>query len=321
MNRSTHSAIVGSIKRIGVFSDKFCSQTVFPLLYGHGVIAYFSDRRPKISSYTVFLSVQKNYPNDSVKMKSQQRNIRNGKHKRASAETALRPDIPFGKWITTVSLDISDSVTETILLTVNRDLPIDLMFHAENAVPALHKGNISERPHDVVAYGRKIIEFQCSAGGKLIGFDIQFNAFIWKQAVPKLNRRRLFNIFRKIERYVVRFIIGDNLQRRSFLMIAYMKRRNKCDSFFCGTAFEVSSFEIIFDFDRLLWTWLYIYYSLFWKRYTAMKWRPVKSAEFFLLIFVLDFRKALWYPCWMKGVRSCQRTELSHSDTAWKTAK
>ena len=104
----------------------------------------------QISGKAVFFSVQKHDADNSCEMKIAKRDIRNGEHQRTSREAALCPNVFPGKGISPVTFDIADGIMEHIGRAVDGKHPIHRVMHAENAVSALHEGEISERSHDVV---------------------------------------------------------------------------------------------------------------------------------------------------------------------------
>ena len=57
-----------------------------------------------------------------------------------------------------VTLQITDRAAKNIRNSVHFNFSVYGMPHAVNAVPALHKRNIAERPHDIIFYGGKRTE-------------------------------------------------------------------------------------------------------------------------------------------------------------------
>lgn len=99
-------------------------------------------------------------------------------HKRTIVETALHPNILFRKRITSVPLHVSDPIFKFIYLSIYGDLFVDLVFHTENAVSALHKRNKLKRTHNIVPDRRKTAEFQYSVSGEVVDLNVQSDTFI-----------------------------------------------------------------------------------------------------------------------------------------------
>ncbi len=164
----------------------------------------------------------------------------------------MRPDIFLRKRTTPVTFCISHSIPEDILLSIQRNLPIDGMPHTVNAVSALHKWYKMKGSHDVIFDWRTLVKSQGSMQFNLAVLDINPNTLIGKYVVSKPYGRGSFFIVRSIEVYVISLLIRNYLQGSVFLMVAAMQCRNKRDCLIRGSAFEISAFEIIFDMPSLL---------------------------------------------------------------------
>lgn len=110
----------------------------------------------QIGSKAVLLPPEKDNANDAGEMEAA--DVRNGQHQRALRKAALGPYISLGKRISPVALRIADGVPERIGRAIDRNFPIYPVAHTENAVPALHKGNVSEGAHNVIGQRRKVAE-------------------------------------------------------------------------------------------------------------------------------------------------------------------
>lgn len=104
----------------------------------------------QVGGKAVFFSTQKDNADDSGKMVATKRDIRYGEHQCTIRKTALRPCIFAWKGITPVTFDISDGIMEYKGRAVDEKHTVYRVPHTVNAVPALHEGHPSKRPHDVV---------------------------------------------------------------------------------------------------------------------------------------------------------------------------
>ena len=146
----------------------------------------------QVGGKAVFFSTQKDNADDSGEMNPAQWDVRYGEHQRTIRKTALRPCIFAWKGITPVAFDISDGILKPIGRFVNENRPIYRMPHTVNAVPALHEGHPSKRPHDVVFDRREgtkpnratCMEFWC--------LNIQHDAFLSKSIPGNANLIVLF---------------------------------------------------------------------------------------------------------------------------------
>lgn len=232
MDRSAHSAIVGSIKRIRIFSDKLCSQTIFPLLYDHGIIADFSYRRPKISRYTVFDNEAFNIPFDFSEYIEKPSAIKLGDS--LFSDKGIKLDIK------------TDKLTACGTLKFNNLSPIcyDIMGPFRYVPFMQCRHSVFSMKHEI--NGQILINGQRYLFRNGIGYiegDRGYSfpeRYIWTQCCFSGGSLMLSVADIPLLGFHFNGIIGvvllngeeHNLQRRSFLMIAYMKCRNKCDSFF-----------------------------------------------------------------------------------------
>ena len=104
----------------------------------------------QIGGKAVFFSMQEDNADDPGEMNPTKWNFSNREHQGTVREAALRPCVFPGKGISPVAFDISDGILEHIGRTVEGKRPIYRVMHTENAVPALHEGNIPKWTHDVV---------------------------------------------------------------------------------------------------------------------------------------------------------------------------
>lgn len=131
----------------------------------------------QIGGKAVFFSVQKYNADDSGEMNPAQRDIRDGEYQRATQETALGPHIFAGKRIPPVAFQVTDGILEHIWRAIDGKRPIHRVVHAANAVLALHKRHISERPHDVILDWRKWAKPNGAGGMEVRHADVQHDAF------------------------------------------------------------------------------------------------------------------------------------------------
>lgn len=118
-------------------------------------------------------------------METKQGNVCNGQHKRALRKGTLRPNIFLRKGTTPVTLRISYSVLENVLLSIQRNLPIDSMSHTVNAVSALHEWHKMKGPHNVIFDWRTLVKSQSSMHINLAVLNINPDTLIGKYVVPK----------------------------------------------------------------------------------------------------------------------------------------
>ena len=181
---------------------------------------------PQIGGKAVFFSMPKDNADDSGKMVATKRDIRSGEHQCTIRKTALRPCIFAWKGITPVTFDISDGIPKPIGRFVNENRPIYRMPHTVNAVPALHEGHPSTRPHDVVfdrCEGTKsdratCTEFRC--------LDVQCDAFLSKSIPGNANLTVLFLKIRVGEWRLERLRVGNQLYGAEFGLFGSVHRRN-----------------------------------------------------------------------------------------------
>ena len=134
----------------------------------------------QIGGKSVFFSVQKHNTDDSGEMKTAQRNICDGEHQRPIRVTALCPCVFAGKRMSPVAFHIADGIMEHIGRAIDGKHPIHRVTHAENAVSALHKGNIPKWPHNVIPDWREWTEPN-RAGDTEVGYpDVQRDALFSK---------------------------------------------------------------------------------------------------------------------------------------------
>lgn len=72
----------------------------------------------------------------------------------------LCPKVVLWERITSVSLDVSNTVMKGELLIAYHDLTVDFVDHAVNAVPALHKRNKGEGAHNIIPNGCKRLKVE-----------------------------------------------------------------------------------------------------------------------------------------------------------------
>ena len=104
----------------------------------------------QIGGKAVFFSVQKHDADDAREVKTAQRDIPNGEHQRTVWKTTLCPGVFAWEGISPVTFHIADGILEHIGRAIDGKYPIHRVTHAENAVPALHEGNIPKWPHNVI---------------------------------------------------------------------------------------------------------------------------------------------------------------------------
>lgn len=101
-------------------------------------------------------------------------------HQPAIHKIALSPGVFLGERISPVTFHIADSVLEHIGRSIDGKRSIHPMTHTENVVSALHEGNISERPHDVILDWRERAKPN-GTGGKEAGcLNVKCNAIFCK---------------------------------------------------------------------------------------------------------------------------------------------
>lgn len=138
MNGSVHQAMTWRSKGMWIFPEQSCRQLIIALLYSNRILVHILYLCTKVCGNAMLFSIYQNHADNSRKMKSEHRNIRNRQHQRTVIKMALRPYIIFWERTAAVSLDVSDSVLKNILLSIDCNLPIDLLSHTVNAVSALH---------------------------------------------------------------------------------------------------------------------------------------------------------------------------------------
>ena len=134
----------------------------------------------QVGGKAVFFSTQKDNADDSGKMVATKRDIRYGEHQCIIRKTALRPCIFAWKGITPVTFDISDGIMEHKGRAVDEKRTVYRVPHTVNAVPALHEGNISEWPHDVIFDRREKTKPDRAICTEFRRLDIQRDAFLPK---------------------------------------------------------------------------------------------------------------------------------------------
>lgn len=180
----------------------------------------------QVGGKAVFFSTQKDNADDSGKMVATKRDIRYGEHQCTIRETALRPCIFAWKGITPVAFDISDGIMEHKGRAIDEKHTVYRVPHTVNAVPALHEGHPSKRPHDVV-FDRRVrtkpnratcTEFWC--------LNIQHDAFLSKSIPGNANLTVLFLKIRVGEWHLERLRVGNQLYGAEFGLFGSVHGRN-----------------------------------------------------------------------------------------------
>ena len=134
----------------------------------------------QIGGKTVFFSPQMHNADDSCEVKTTKWDFGNREHQRTSREAALCPNVFPGKGISPVTFHISDGILKHVGCFVDGNRPIYRVPHAKNTMPALHEGNISERPHDVIFDRRERTKLDRAICTEFRRLDIQRDAFLPK---------------------------------------------------------------------------------------------------------------------------------------------
>lgn len=165
----------------------------------------------QVGGKAIFFSMQKDNADGSGKMEATERDIRNGEHQRTVRKTALCPSIVLREGIPSVAFDIADGIMEHKGRAVDEKRTVYRVPHTVNAVPALHEGHPSKRPHDVVFDRREgtkpdratCTEFRC--------LDVQRDAFLSKSIPGNANLTVLFLKIRVGEWHLERLGVGNQL--------------------------------------------------------------------------------------------------------------
>lgn len=198
----------------------------------------------QIGGEAVFFSMQKNNTNDSSEMNPTQRDIRNGEHQRTVWKTALCPNVFPGKGISPVTFHISDGILKHVGCFVDGNRPIYRVPHAKNTMPALHEGNISERPHDVVLDRRERTKSDSAIYTEFRCLDVQRDTVLSKSIPPNADLTILFLKIRVGEWYLERLGVGNQLYGTVFGFFGSVNRRNNGKCLLIRLAAEIPSTEV-----------------------------------------------------------------------------
>ena len=90
-------------------------------------------------------------------------------------EKALGPGIASREGMSPVPFHITSPLGKIQNLSVEPDFPRHRMLHAVHHVPAFQKGNVLERPHDVIGERRDLSKEQVPADLTVLCPDVQVN--------------------------------------------------------------------------------------------------------------------------------------------------
>ena len=157
-DRAAHRPVLRCEKRALPPFEQPCRQNRAALTYDYFAVFNFYGPPSQISRQPVFLSPPHDHRYNSGETEKPHGYVRNAEHDRPVAKIALRPRVLFREGTSPVTFYIAYSVVETVIGSVYPHIPGNRMFHAQNAVPAFHKREKAERPHDVVPYRGKLPE-------------------------------------------------------------------------------------------------------------------------------------------------------------------
>ena len=139
-------------------------------------------------------------------------------------------------------------------LLVNGERAVQPMTHAEDIMPALHKGHKVKGTHDIVAQRREMAETKLAECPQAVGGEIELYAVRGKKTRGTSGiRLMLIDLQPAVVNGQIKVtVIGNNLQGSAFFAVKAMHSRNKSQRLFFVLAFEILAGEKIIHGQYLL---------------------------------------------------------------------